>query len=163
MATLLIPGVGLIEEGGTFLIPGAGIVDNPTSVTYQYARPTSDVTDGDWYNELDSQTNLYLSIDESSAYDADYIYTMGLNTPVTVGLGSLNDPERSDYHIVRYRAQGNGTTDLVVTLLQSSTEIASWTETNASATMTTYEHTLTGTQADSITDYTALRLKFDAQ
>jgi hypothetical protein len=132
------------------------------TVVYQYARPAADVTDGAWLNELGSATHLYSSIDETTASDADYIYTMSAST-CEVALGALNDPGVGSDHIVRYRAKGDGSTDLIVTLRQgASTTIATWTEANASSTMTTYEHTLTTGEADNITDYTDLRLRFEA-
>jgi hypothetical protein len=163
-----IPGGAFINEtvaasGAVTLTQAANTVAAAgTVVSYQFARPTSDVTDGNWYNELDTQTNLYASIDESSASDTDYIYTTATGSPCTIGLGSLSDPDDHGGHFVRYRAKGDGATDLVVTLLQTATQIAQWTETSAAATFTDYSHTLSAAEAANITDYTALRLKFEA-
>ena len=39
----------------------------------QFARPDADVSDGDWLNQDDSNSNLYASIDEASHSDSDYI------------------------------------------------------------------------------------------
>ena len=39
----------------------------------QYARPDSDVSDGSFLNASGNNTNLYQSIDESSASDSDYV------------------------------------------------------------------------------------------
>lgn len=50
---------------------------------------------------------------------------------------------------------------LTVELLQGSTVIATWTETPTTSFVTTAQ-TLTGTQADSITDYTQLQVRFTA-
>jgi hypothetical protein len=129
------------------------------TVIYQHARPDADVSDGAWLPSTGS--DLYACIDETTYSDTDYIYTPSLSS-CTIALGNLSDPSSSDNHVVRYRAKGDGATDLVVTLKQGSTTIATWTETNASSTMTTYEHTLTSGEADNITDYTDLRLVFEA-
>ena len=129
------------------------------TVIYQYARPDADVSDGAWLPSTGS--DLYACIDETTYSDTDYIYTTSLSS-CTVSLSTLSDPSSSDNHTARYRAKGDGATDLVVTLKQGSTTIATWTETNASSTMTTYEHTLTSGEADSITDYSDLRLVFEA-
>ena len=39
----------------------------------QYARPDSDVSDGSFLNASGNNTNLYQSIDESTASDSDYV------------------------------------------------------------------------------------------
>jgi hypothetical protein len=129
------------------------------AITYAFARPDADVTDGAWTPS--SGGDLYAMLDEVTYDDGDYIYTM---TPseCAVSLSALGDPGVSTNHTVRYRAAGDGATDLIVTLKQGSTTIATWTESNASSTATTYEHTLTTGEADSITDYTDLKLHFEA-
>jgi hypothetical protein len=125
----------------------------------QFLRPASDVSDGAWVPSAGA--DLFATIDESSASDADYDYTESAS-PFTVGLSSGTDPASSANHTVRYRAAGNGALNLVVTLLQTATPIATWTETAASASFTDYSHTLSSGEADAITDYSALRLKFEA-
>lgn len=62
--------------------------------TGQFARPSSDVADGNWLNEADSGTNLYASIDEVKASDVDYIKSGAspANDTCTVGLGALSTP-----------------------------------------------------------------------
>jgi hypothetical protein len=126
---------------------------------YQYARPDADVSDGAWLPSTGA--DLYACIDETTYSDTDYIYTTSLSS-CTIALSSLSDPADSANHVVRYRAAGDGSTDLIVTLKQGSTTIATWTEANASSTMTTYTHTLTTGEANSITDYSDLRLVFEA-
>lgn len=65
-----------------------------TAATGQFARPSSDVADGNWLNEADSGTNLYASIDEETASDVDYIKSGAspANDTCTVGLGALSTP-----------------------------------------------------------------------
>jgi hypothetical protein len=100
-------------------------------------------------------------LDETTADDADLIYTVTSSSECEVQFGSIPDPAVSTDHIVRYRIKGDGTSGVTVALRQgSSTEITSWTHDPAPSSWTTYEQTLTGGQADSITDYADLRLRF---
>jgi hypothetical protein len=65
--------------------------DAPTG---QFARPSADVADGNWLNESASNTNLYASIDEVTASDADYIRSGAgpTNDTCTVALGTIGTP-----------------------------------------------------------------------
>src|SRR5215217_3066631 len=134
----------------------------------QTGVPISDVTDGSWLNELGSNTNLFASIDETVASDTDYIISSALSSGVSdtceVGLTALNDPVSSSSHTVayRYRAQGVGTMNLTVRLMQGASIIASWTHTSVSTTYAVATQTLSGAEANSITDYADLRLRFVA-
>ena len=60
----------------------------------QFARPISDVSAGGWVNEAASAVNLYASIDEVAASDADYIRSGAapVNDATVIGLGSLSTP-----------------------------------------------------------------------
>jgi hypothetical protein len=130
-----------------------------SSVSYQYARPDTDISAGGWLPS--SGSDLYAMVDETTPSDSDFIYTFSLGA-CEVALSPLVDPGVHTDHVVKYRAQGDDATDLAVSLKQGSTTIASWTETNASSTVTTYTHTLTTDEAEDITDYTDLRLAFEA-
>ena len=127
-------------------------------VTAQFARPTADASTGTWVSSLGGP--LYAAIDEVTADDADYISTT-YGSVCEVSLGSLIDPAVSAGHKVRYRlaADAGG---IIVRLRQGSTTIAFWTHNPAPASLTTYEQTLSGAEADSITDYSALKLQFEA-
>lgn len=127
-------------------------------VTAQYARPTSDVSAGTW--TASSGSDLFAMLDETTANDTDYIVTTGTST-CEVALGTLTDPSSSSGHIVRYRiaADSGGIT---VRLRQGTTTIATWTHASAPTSLTTYAQTLAGGEADAITDYTTLRLQFEA-
>jgi hypothetical protein len=65
-----------------------------TAATAKFARPSSDVADGNWLNESASNVNLYASIDEVTASDVDYIKSGAspANDTCTVGLGALSTP-----------------------------------------------------------------------
>lgn len=131
---------------------------NPIIVTAQYVRPTSDVSAGTW--TASSGSDLYAMLDETSASDADYIVTTGAST-CEVALGSLTDPASSSGHIVRYRISATSG-GITVRLRQGTTTVATWVHAPAPTSLTTYAQTLTSGEADSITDYTALRLQFEA-
>lgn len=120
----------------------------------QIIRPTSDVSDGAWLASTGS--DLYAMLDETTASDSDYIYATSAST-AEVGLGVASDPVSSTGHIIRYRAKGTGT--LTVKLMQGTTTIA----THVPTLTTSYQDfsfTLSGAEADSITDYSNLRLQF---
>lgn len=140
----------------------------------QYGRPSTDVTITGITGTPDN-TNKYANIDESSASDTDYIYSAN-DTACTyetllAGASALVDPVSSSGHIFRYRIcmtnagtpAASGGFDVTVTayLYQGTTLIAADSgKVVNSATWTTYTYTLSGTEADSITDYTNLRLRF---
>jgi len=146
-------------------------------VTYtipQSARPTADSVDGNWTNQADSNVNLFDSIDEVSASDTDYIKseTQPSSSGCRVKLGSLTDPASSTGHTISWRASKSGpggTMNMVVTLRQGGgavlgggTLIASFTRNGVPEAWTTYAETLSGAQADTITDYADLYLEFYA-
>jgi hypothetical protein len=139
----------------------------------QFARPTADTHLGNYKNEAGGTTNIYQSIDETSPSDADFIESPSApaNEPYVTRLGNLSDPATSTGHLVRYRyakdQSGGAQVNLTVELRQGyvseaspGTLIASWSHSNISETWTTAVQTLTGSQADSITDYTSLYLRF---
>jgi hypothetical protein len=131
------------------------------AATSQFAAPTSDISVGEWLRSSDnSGTALYTMLDETAYDDNDYAYVNSDST-LEVKFAPVSDPATSSGHKVRYRIKGNGAATITVSLRQGSgTEIASWAHTAASTTTTSYEQTLSSGQADSITDYADLRLRF---
>lgn len=130
----------------------------------QIGSPVSDVSVGLW-----SATPLWQKVDEFTASDADLIVsaTNPSNDTCEVGLTTTTtDPVSSSNHIVSYRyaksASGGRTIDLTVRLMQGTTIIATFSHTNIGNTVTQADQTLTGAQADSITNYGDLRLRFIA-
>ncbi len=170
-----LPGFGYINEVGTeeSFLPGYGYVKEDQA-TVQFARPFADITLGTWLPELagspsfaGSPTELWPMIDETAADDTDFIHSAEVPSDDTceVQLESLGDPASSSGHIVRYRYSkpfGGGQVDLTVKLMEGATERASWSHTDISTTWATAEQTLSGAQADSISDYANLRLRFIA-
>ncbi len=135
-----------------------------------FARPDSDISD-----DTDGDTNrwtpstgafLYAVMDETTADDTDYAVSPTANGDqgFEVGLSNVADPQASDNHLVRYRYRRTTgqfeTVDLDVELRQGGVVIASWSHINIDTAWVTAERTLTQAQADSITNYTNLRLRF---
>lgn len=119
--------------------------------------PSADITDGGW---LPSEGGAELSVMLADNDGDKYIYAREPTT-CEVRLPPLIDPVSSTGHAVRCRMWvDGGTRNVKVFLMQGATERASWTQ-EVTTTATDYTFTLTGTQADSITDYAALRLKFE--
>lgn len=129
----------------------------PIANLTQVAHPSADVSTGLWVASTGS--SLYTTLDEIVADDSDYDYTPNPST-MEVRFSSLIDPVSSSSHTVSYRIKGDGASTVTVSLRQgSSTVISSWSHSPAPSTFTTYQQTLSGTEADSITDYTDLRLR----
>lgn len=128
----------------------------------QFGRPDSDVTVNSW-----TATPLWQKIDESTFSDADFISgDNNTNDSCEVGLSNVGDPLSSTGHVFRYRyrksAAGGNARNITVGLYQGGTLIAEQTHNGISETFTAGSLTLTGTQADSITDYNDLRIRFTA-
>ncbi len=169
--------VGIVSTG----TPTAfGAADSPITVTigsagtaYQTLHPSADSADGNWTDD-GGGTALAAAIDETTASDSDYIQSEfgPSSSGCRVKLESSGDPESSSGHIIRWRVgknqTGGDTINMTVTLRQggadtlgAGTQIATFNR-NAVDSLTTYEETLSGTEADSITDYGDLYLEFYA-
>lgn len=138
----------------------------------QFARPDSDVTGctGPQGNRW-SPCPLWPNLDEVAPSDGDLITSPTNPSPsqiAEVGLSDVTDPQSSDGHTVRVRrrksgALGGGGFTLTVRLMQGATTIRSATFGADSTSFATGSFTLSAAQADSITDYTDLRLRFEPQ
>ena len=139
----------------------------------QYARPDgSTLLDSLWLNEQSNQTNLHLSIDESSADDDDLIQNAddSITTPnwAKFTLSNVGDPASAADHKVVYRAGGTGmmgTPGLIWSLRQGSTEIAGATNSSLNnldmwESWVTYTVTLSSSEANAISDYDDLQIWF---
>ena len=144
----------------------------------QYARPDGgegDQSDG-WTNSSgSSNANLYLDIDETTQDNSDYVITAAI-TPGggtetrTFQLSSVTDPSTGEEHTCNFAIRApDGTTqiDCDVALIDDvdasaagPTTIVTWSYTDIATTWTTKNETLTTTQANNITDYADLGLKF---
>lgn len=141
----------------------------------QFARPDADVVDGAWLNNLGSAIDMYLSIDEVSSDDSDFVESE-LNPSASAaafGLSNVEDPQVSTGHIIRYRYQkdaaGGNQIDLTVELRQGyvseaslGTLIHSVVHTDIPNGWVAGTFTLSSGEADSITDYADLQLRLSA-
>jgi hypothetical protein len=144
----------------------------------QIAAPISDIADGSSTGcGPCSGANNYSLLDEgiSATDDGSSMSSYGdgsgdAATFIECGITSLTDPVSSTGHIIRARwAHGLGCTspnatgqqtDLTLVLKQGTTVITTQTQVNViSGAWETFTYTLNATEANSITDYTALRLK----
>lgn len=140
----------------------------------QYARPTSDITTGGNINGSSAD------LDETSSNDSDYVTgddnSSGANPGDIheVALTAVTDPEVGTGHIIRFRestadtgvapATQNGSNpgQIQVELYQGTTLIATvFSQANTTDNAwSTQSYTLSTTEANNITDYTDLRLRF---
>lgn len=165
------PTLTIVYSGGTpQTVTAVGIPPRNTFGTQNtfaslLVSPASDISVGAWTTEIGGTTNLYTSVDETSANDADYIQSEAAPaaSAVQIKLATMTDPAVSYGHYVTYRIQkiGSGQINMVVRLKQGTTTIASWSHTNIDSAVTEYTQTLSTAEADSITDYTDLRTEFE--
>lgn len=146
------PGVGTLALTG--LAPSVSITGA------QFLAPDGDVSKGGW--EPSAGTTIFSVIGEFPSDETDYA-SMVLPTEQTfvVTLQDAVDPVSSTNHVVRYRIRGGGLS-LVVSLLEGTSTIASWTHSPPPNAWTTFRQLLSAGEANSIVDYTNLRLSFKA-
>lgn len=133
----------------------------------QTARPDADISNGGGWIPLGGG-DLYVEVDEAvSAHDSN---TTRLQTPAgptggcncVLRLSDVTDPVSSTGHVLRIAVQNLATPsqmDYSILLKQGASTRATWT---FSWTSSSYgsptDYTLSGAEADSITDYTDLTL-----
>jgi hypothetical protein len=141
----------------------------------QFGRPSTDASIGGYQDQAGGTTNIFGTIDETSASDADYVRSVvaPVNAPYVTRLTTLEDPLSSSGHTIRWRRQknaaGGATVNLTVQLRQTyvnegspGTLIAEKATVAVPDSWTDDSLTLSGGEADAITDYTALYLRFVA-
>lgn len=129
----------------------------------QVARPDSDVSIGGGWAVTPSGT-FYTTIDESVADDTDHISTGNTGQTAKAGLSNVTDPVSSTGHSITVRAKGSGAgAEARVRLDQGGTNIVPYTVVPGTigTTYADYTLTLTGAQADAITDYNDLQLSME--
>jgi hypothetical protein len=129
------------------------------TVTVQIARPIADISNTGWVPS--AGTDLHPMIGETVRDDATYIAASVVGALCEVDLSDLGDPNVSTGHLPTLVLSAPGGGGITVRLRQGTTTIATWTY-HPGTTPTEYTPTLSGAEADSITDYTALRLQFEA-
>lgn len=142
----------------------------------QFARPSVDTTRDNWEEDDGTTVDIFDQIDEAAADDADYIRTVLTPTSdvYVCKLSSVSDPLSSINHTVRFRygkdASGGDQIDLTVQLRQGyvnegtpGTLIATVaTLTDIASGWNAGTYTLSGAEADAITNYGDLYLRFVA-
>lgn len=134
----------------------------------QYGRPESDVSATNFAGfSATTPGSFYTNIDESSADDSDYVYTLTTGASYECGLSGVSDPGVHTGHVYRWRVAlsgplggGDDPVDYAVSLYQGATLIASYAGSVGIATVAGGSYTLSSGEAGSITDYTDLRLRF---
>lgn len=130
----------------------------PVGAVPQLLAPISDLSSGGWTPSTGG--TLYGCIDETIADASDYIISSSA-TSCEVGLAVGTDPLASTGHILRYELL-SGTGSITVTLKQGATTIASFGPHSLTGATQDFTQTLSGGQADSITNYGALSVVFTA-
>jgi hypothetical protein len=129
----------------------------------QFGRPASDISVGFWLPVPSSPSSLWDKLDEISPNDSDYadlFYNFELND-FEVKFSSVVDPISSSGHILRIRSQDANAVSLSVWLYQGATLIAGLFSTTGQSIWGTDAFTLSGAQADSITNYADLRARVE--
>lgn len=133
-------------------------------VAPQTSSPIADNLTGSWHD-----APLYQKIDEASLDVTDYIESGPSPSVVDISevqLGAMFDPGLSNDHVVRYAYSKDTLSgdriNLTVRLMQGGIEIASWTHTDIPVAIQLASQTLTTVQANSISNYSDLRLRFEA-
>lgn len=146
----------------------------------QFSTPSADIFDGTWLDDTAAAT-LFAHIvpgtpgSIGSGDDATFIESV-LNpssTPVALELSDITDPVSSTGHIMRWRRQkdaaAGGQMDLTMELRQGytgeggqGTLINTFADSDIPSAWATASDTLTGGEADAITDYTDLQLRMIA-
>jgi hypothetical protein len=141
----------------------------------QFGRPSADTNNpGSFIDQAGGSTNLYTAIDEATADDNDYIRSPASpsNAVYVTKLSNLVDPQSSTGHIMRMRTSTDLDAQEAIDITQQLREgyvseasqgtlIASQSRTGiTSTTWTTSAYTLTGAEADAISNYTALYYRF---
>jgi hypothetical protein len=139
----------------------------------QFGRPIADTLIDNWQTQAGGVTNIYQQIDEVVADEADFARTQLFPTSdvLVVKLTVLEDPVSSINHFIRYHygkdLAGGAQIDQTVELRQGyvnegspGTLIAQWIHTDVGVMPQSVVQTLSGPQADSITDYSDLYLRF---
>ena len=140
----------------------------------QFARPNADTTLGNFTDQGGGTVNIYQAIDEAAASDADYIRSPAapVNEVYVAALSGVVDPVSSTGHIIRMRTAADLASQQAIDFTQQlrqgyvnetsqGTLIASQSRTGVtSTTFTDSVYTLSGAEADAITNYASLFFRF---
>jgi hypothetical protein len=161
-----LPGIGgLVVENGlhqSSFPDGGAFVDGVQLIVLTVYSPNADISTGNW-TEQTAGGALYAGIDETNPVDSDYIVSGNNPTADQCEVRiAAQTPVADTNHTVSYRIRSDGAVNLTVKLMCGSTLIKQWVHSGVSSTFTTYNQVLTTGEADTISDYTDLRLRFIA-
>lgn len=147
---------GIVDLGGGAFstVTGSG-----TLTPDQLAAPIADISAGAWLPS--TGVALHPMVGEANADDGTAVWCPVANSAVEFGLASLSDPAVSGGHTLFYRLSSPVGATFQITVKQSATQIAQWTQTSTPA-LAQYSRTLSAAEADAITDYTNLRVRIEA-
>jgi hypothetical protein len=133
----------------------------------QFARPSEDISVGNWTNQANAATNLWQSIDEIVADEADFVQaSLTANSDYEFRLSTQQAGLIRRGHILRYRGRKNqaagNTRGVIVELRQGATVIASNTHADLTVVWLDGVIVLTPEQAAQITNYADLRVRLRA-
>lgn len=126
--------------------------------SYQYARPSADVTTNNWSS---TGTSFFSVTDEVAHDDADYIYSTTLGAVCELDLSSVNDPTVHTGHTIRYRARSQYGGTAWFELSEGFASVATWTQVLTTS-WATYSYTLSSGEAAAIGNYGDLAIRMKA-
>ncbi len=143
---------------------GITVADYKTAASpIRKSGPTGDINLGGWKTNTNTKTNLFDTVDEITQDDVDFVTTRIDTTPSVIQqkFPPMTDPKSSSNHKISYRisAKNAPTHSVRVSLMEGLTERAFWVHTNLTSSFQTFTQTLTAAQADSIVNYSDLRIK----
>jgi len=122
----------------------------------RYARPIETILNTGW--SASTGTDLPAMINEETPNDTNYIYSNTYAATYEGRLEPVEDPSTSTNQVIKYKTRSLYGNTLIAKLKQGSTVIATRTHTNVPSEWTQYSMVLTEAEANSITDYTDLRV-----
>lgn len=128
----------------------------------QFARPTSTDLAGDFFAV--GAATIHEATDEVVTNDSDYATVQEDGNEIfTIKLGPLTDPSSNSNHTLTVRfTDDNGAVTWTFSLLEGVVLKAQWTDFVASpSTFQNAVYTLSGVEADAITDYTNLYVRVE--
>lgn len=138
-----------------------GIIIDDLVTADNLLNPGLDVSVSGWTTDTGATTNLWDAINEDSASQADYIQGVAggvYEAQLEIGV----DPASSTGHILDLEYKKSAATDTInlqAELIQGITSLKTRTYSAIGTTYTQDNYTLSGGEADTITDYTDLRIR----
>jgi hypothetical protein len=129
-----------------------------------FARPSADISRGSWTTQSGGTANLFATLDEEAADDADYVISaLNANSTYECRLSSVAPAIIPRAHLIALRgrkdASGGNTKGVTVDLVQGSTVIGSLPFPDLPFAVTQQNVSIPKSMASQITDYADLRVR----